>query len=307
MLLSEWLAVWQARGVVDWEKSNRAPRASIIRRWIEPFIGHVPLRDLGTARVVQWRAEVLSRTSRQNWNKARAVLSAALGAAVLEGLLPANPVAAAPKAKHRAARPRALSPREVEAIRAHMPSPRDRALVSVLAYCGLRPEEALALEWGSVGRVLVIDAAYTAGEFKGTKTGNRRTVEVIEPVADDLAALDRGAWLVFRGRRGGPLNLGYWRRERWAPAVEAAGVRHATPYDLRHTFASLLIHEGRSPILVAAAMGHSDIGTVWRHYAHLFDGAGHAEPVPLADAVAEARASVVGAAVARRRAALRVV
>ncbi len=46
-----------------------------------------------------------------------------------------------------------LQPAEVESIRANVPSARDRALVSVLAYAGLRPEEALALRWPDVGNV----------------------------------------------------------------------------------------------------------------------------------------------------------
>jgi len=45
----------------------------------------------------------------------------------------------------------------------------------------------------------------------------------------------------------------------WTPfarAVEAAGLAHARPYDLRHSFASLLLHEGRSVIYVARQLGH---------------------------------------------------
>lgn len=49
-------------------------------------------------------------------------------------------------------RPRAMAPMEVELLRAAVPTPRDVVLVGLLAYAGLRPEEALALTWGSVGR-----------------------------------------------------------------------------------------------------------------------------------------------------------
>ena len=54
---------------------------------------------------------------------------------------------------------------------------------------GLRPEEALALRWRSVGPRLVIDEAWTHGELKTTKTRRRRTVPVVGPLADDLALL----------------------------------------------------------------------------------------------------------------------
>ena len=43
-----------------------------------------------------------------------------------------------------------------------------------------------------------------------------------------------------------------------------------TPYELRHTFASMLIDEGWSPVHVAQAMGNSP-DVVWKHYAHAFE------------------------------------
>lgn len=64
------------------------------------------------------------------------------------------------------------------------------------------------------------------------------------------------------------------------------------PYNGRDTFASLLIYEGRPPILVAAALGHGDTQTLWRHYAGVFAEAEVGVRVPIAEAVAEARETV---------------
>jgi integrase len=74
-----------------------------------------------------------------------------------------------------------------------MPTMRDVVLLGLLAYAGLRPGEAIALTWGSVGRVLVIDRSYSDAELTLTKTNRRRTVEVVAPLAEDLdqAALRR--------------------------------------------------------------------------------------------------------------------
>jgi integrase len=59
------------------------------------------------------------------------------------------------------------------------------------------------------------------------------------------------ATLVFPGRDGEAWSeAAYqsWRRRAFARAARAAGVEDATPYALRHSFASLLLHEGRSVI-----------------------------------------------------------
>jgi integrase len=47
------------------------------------------------------------------------------------------------------------------------------------------------------------------------------------------------------GRGGDWSDDGYyqWRRKVWTPTLKAAGVPHQSPYALRHSFASLLLHE----------------------------------------------------------------
>jgi len=64
--------------------------------------------------------------------------------------------------------------------------------------------------------------------------------------------------------------------------LTAAGVEHARPYDLRHSFASLLIHEGRSVIYVARQLGHDASLTLGR-YGHVID---ELEDAPRRDAEA---------------------
>ena len=62
------------------------------------------------------------------------------------------------------------------------------------------------------------------------------------------------------------------------------------PPERKH--ASLRIHEGDSPLLVAAALGHSTGERVWRRYVHLFEEARLAPNVAMVEAIETARASV---------------
>jgi len=77
------------------------------------------------------------------------------------------------------------------------------------------------------------------------------------------------------------------------PAIEKAGVK-AAPYDGRHSYASMLINEGRPLPYVTAAMGHASAMTTLKHYTHLFDEARLAGFTPMADAVLAARAEMAG-------------
>jgi len=58
------------------------------------------------------------------------------------------------------------------------------------------------------------------------------------------------------GTEWGAHGFDHWAIRTFRDALEPAGLPHARPYDLRHSFASLLLHEGRSPIYVARQLGH---------------------------------------------------
>ena len=72
----------------------------------------------------------------------------------------------------------------------------------------------------------------------------------------------------------------------WAAA--AAGVPDATPYTLRHSFCSLLLHEGRSVIYVARQLGH-DAKLTLSTYGHVIEELEDSPRVPAEDAIRTAR------------------
>jgi integrase len=71
-------------------------------------------------------------------------------------------------------------------------------------------------------------------------------------------------------------------------------VPNATPYTLRHSFCSLLLHQGRSVIYVARQMGH-DAKLTLSTYAREFQEVDPARRRPAEEMIREARASVVPA------------
>ena len=84
------------------------------------------------------------------------------------------------------------------------------------------------------------------------------------------------------------------------PGIQATGLGHARPYDLRHSFASLLLHEGRSVIYVARQLGHDARLTLTR-YGHVIDELEDQPRIEAETAIADARLAVrkAGAAAVR--------
>lgn len=300
---------WRQRSV-GWETTTKETWADILDSWILPLLGDVPLRDLNRARVREFRAQMVSEgvrlagggrrriASPNRANAVMTVLSAFCGYAVEDGLIPENPCRDVHRLPHKASKHRAHPPLVIERIRARM-GQRDALVVSLMYLAGLRPEEVLALQWRHVGeKVLLIEQAATGGRIKGTKTGTGATVEITPVLAEDLAARRRAVGpgpddLVIEGRQGeGILRLRPWRANVWHAARRAAGVEQATPYDCRHTFGSLLIHEGRDILEVQRAMRHASARTTLEHYAHEFAEWKGRDKVTLEEAVRAARAQV---------------
>lgn len=84
-----------------------------------------------------------------------------------------------------------------------------------------------------------------------------------------------------------------WRRRAFRRALDGAGVEHARPYDLRHLFASLLLHEGRSVIYVARQLGH-DARLTLSTYGHVMDEFEDAPRLDAQTAIASAQSELAG-------------
>jgi integrase len=177
-------------------------------------------------------------------------------------------------------------------------APRDATLLSVLAYARLRPQEALGLCWAHVReRTLLIERAVSLGVIGETKTRAHRTVRLLAPLRKDLlewrlrSGRPRDVALVFPGPEGGPwgkTTYDNWRKRALDRAYKAIGLDGARPYDLRHSFASLLLHEGAPVTYVARQLGHNarlTLGT----YGHVFDELDDAPRVSAENAIQAAR------------------
>jgi len=105
---------------------------------------------------------------------------------------------------------------------------------------------------------------------------------------------DDGELILFRyvakGGGGEWTEPGYeqWINHVWMPALERVGLAYQRPYDLRHSFASLLFHEGRSVIYVSRQLGHS-AAVCMRTYGHVIEELDEAPRISAEDAIAAAR------------------
>jgi integrase len=270
--------VWAPTYAVTLAAKTRQHYANLYDHHLSPDLGDIALRDLRPERIARWQADRLAAgAGRVAVRHALDMLGSVLQRAFEAEHIAVNPVRLVRRARRpRCEEVRPLAPATVERMRAAAPL-RDATLISVLAYAGLRPSEALALTWPDVREnTLLVERALSLGEADDTKTRHHRTVRLLAPLREDLARWHRDAparMLVLPGHDGEPWSLpAYqsWRRRAFRRAITAAGPIRATPYTLRHSFASLLLHEGRSVIYVARQLGHDARLTLSR-YGHVID------------------------------------
>lgn len=159
-----------------------------------------------------------------------------------------------------------------------------RALIVTGAGTGLRAGELFGLTLDRVDflrRAVTVDRQLVRTRGRGVEFGplktrsSYRTVPLASVVGDELAAhlarrpVDPDE-LVFTNQHNEPIQQ-YPFARLWETARARAGVSAwATPHDLRHYYASLLIRSGASVKVVQSRLGHASAKTTLDTYGHLF-------------------------------------
>jgi integrase len=155
------------------------------------------------------------------------------------------------------------------------------------------------LSWAHLRtNTLLVERAVSDGALKATKTGHTRSVRLLGPVREDLAEWRRAlvpsgdSALIFPALDRRPWRLDTWqnwRRRVFTHAAAAVGLSGTRPYDLRHSAASLWLHEGRTIVEVDTWMGHSGQMAL-STYLHVMSDLGD-ERVAAEEAIRRARAN----------------
>jgi integrase len=279
LTLGVYLAKWIDRVEPSLKSSTHATHTRIVARLIDG-IGTHPLDKLRWVHVREWAEAqgVGDKTARNLLS----VLRSALKDALHDDLIQEDPLAGRTLRKTETG-PRhdeidPFSSEERAAIIAAADG-QERNLIQFGFWTGMRISEIVALEWRDIDwlrEVARITRAKTqdadAAESPKTAAGTR-DVRLLAPALEALKAqrahteLMGGA--IFRNPRTGepwPGDLTF-RQGAWTRILRKAGVRYRYPYQMRHTYASMLLMAGEPAQWVAAQLGHKDPSFTLRTYA----------------------------------------
>ena len=185
------------------------------------------------------------------------------------GQIASNPADLLPAPKLPHSLPKTLKPADISRLLERIPAAtpleqRDRALFELAYSSGLRAEELVDLDVGSVE----FDSEQVRVEGKGSKT---RFVPVGEPALRSIAAyLERGRGALaaaeadpalFLSKSGRRLSTSDVRRRLRIWARHAATQTGVHPHALRHSFATHLLEGGADLRAIQTMLGHASIST----------------------------------------------
>lgn len=219
-------------------------------------------------------------------NNKVSVLRLAMALAVRDRVIVANPVDGLEAASHQTPEPDPFSMEEAEAIIAGLAKHYSESVSNYFGakfYTGLRTSESLAQQWGWLDtrkNVLAVSEGIVLGEHKKTtKTSTVRLVQLNSRAMEFFNAQKANSFLLKEGWVFPDPKTGTrWaddeppREMYWRPCLKRLGIRYRSPYDTRHTYATMLLMAGVTPAFAAKQMGHS-VQMFLKTYARWVDGA----------------------------------
>lgn len=247
----------------SWRTDECLIRRHILPRFGEEYIGRIRRAD-----VTDWHVKLREQGYKPaTANLALVMLRIMFNSAIRWELLPqgANPTRDVKLFEANNQRQRYLSNEEMVRLLAELDTNRNRqacTAIKLLLLTGARKSEVLHAKWEDV------DLVQRLLRVPLSKSGKYRFI----PLSEHAVALIRGiardpdsAYLFITPKTGRAPNSLF---RCWQTIRENAGLADLRIHDLRHSFASFLINNGRSLYEVQRILGHADTKTTMR-YAHL--------------------------------------
>tara|TARA_R100001129_G_scaffold7775_4_gene5705 strand:+ start:4954 stop:6102 length:1149 start_codon:yes stop_codon:yes gene_type:complete len=277
-LFAAFASTWFDEMLIQWRKSHQSKIRMTLDNYLIPRFGEEEVGRITKANILEFRASLAKVTTRNQKPLSASRINHIMYA--LRMILDeaanrynfSSPYQGIKSLKIPRSSVEPFSLEEVQLILNNV-RPDFRNYYTVRFFTGMRTGEIDGLQWDAVDferRQIAIKRSLVMGEIEQTK--NDSSYRIIDMNDLTFKALKEQQKVtgesdfVFCTRSGTPLSHNNVTKRVWYPLLRYLGLPKRTPYQTRHTAATLWLASGENPEWIARQMGHTTTEMLFRVY-----------------------------------------
>ena len=242
---------------------------------IAPTFKNERLNNIKPSALAKWQNKLLETLSTKTVKGVRTVFNTMFDDALKDELITKNPFTHIKRPINvDVIEKNPFSLEEIFSILKEMPESM-RAFFAIGFYTGMRTGEIIGLKWSDINfkeLTIHVQRSRRQGIESLPKTKNSiREIDIIEPLLPYLLKhkeLEVSEEYIFETYAGKPFNTSdKISAHYWKPTLKKLGIAYRNLYQMRHTFASMMISNGEDILWVSNMLGHKDSSMTLQVYA----------------------------------------
>ncbi len=246
-----------------------------LRLHILPTFANTPINKIKPSDIALWQSKLLEKLSPRRVRNIRATFNTILEDAINDEIIEKNPISRVKVPKIYKVEPKSFTLEEMKKIL-------DTAKGDIKNFCalgfftGMRSGEMIGLKWDDIDfdrKEIHIKRAIKMGVISTPKTqGSIRTIDILDnllPYLKEQYKLTgtKNSFIFLNKDDTHYYDTKRIRLTKWKKLLQECNIEYRPIYQLRHTFATIMIENNEDILWVANMLGHTDATMTLKMYA----------------------------------------
>jgi len=246
-----------------------------LRLHINPTFGKRKLNSIKPSDIALWQNKLLEKLQPRRVRQIRAVLNGIFEDAMRDEIIDKNPISRVKTPKIEKVE---ITPFTLDELTKIIAIAEDdlKAFVALGFFTGMRSGEIIGLRWEDIDfqrREISIKRTIKMGLISTPKTQSSiRTIDIIDQLYPYLLEQykvtgDKNSYVFLDNQDTHYYDIKRIRDSRWKKLLKESNLEYRTIYQMRHTFATIMIEHGEDILWVSHMLGHADSSMTLQMYA----------------------------------------
>jgi len=246
-----------------------------LRLHILPTFGDKKLSHIKPSDIALWQNKLLEKLTPRRVRNIRATFNGIFLDALRDEIIQKNPISLVKAPKLNRIESKSFSLDEIEQIIKNAEGDL-KAFVALGFFTGMRSGEMIGLKWEDVdfeNREISIKRTIKMGSITSPKTKNSiRTIDMIDQLVPYMKEQykrtgDKKSYVFLNSNGEHYYDIKRIRNTRWKNLLKKLNMEYRTIYQMRHSFATVMIENGEDILWVSHMLGHADSSMTLQMYA----------------------------------------